>query len=63
MSRFESLSHTEKDQPETHNISDLATAACLSTLPQPCNFYPFRYREFESSPSAKNAYADSLSVC
>jgi hypothetical protein len=61
--RFESLSHTEKDQPEMHNINLLATTARLWTVPQPCNLGPIGYREFESSASANIAPADSLSVC
>ena len=44
------------------DINDLARAPFSSTLPQPCNFGPIGYREFESSPSANMPYADSLSV-
>jgi hypothetical protein len=53
----------QDDQTETRNINWLATASCSSTLPQPSSFGPGGYREFESSPSANTAYADSLSVC
>jgi hypothetical protein len=37
MARFESLSHTERNAPETRNINHLATPSRSLTLPQPRN--------------------------